>query len=131
MIAVDTNLVVRLLTADHPEQALKAKRLFQTEQVFVCRTVLLEVAWVLRSTYELNPTAVLDAITKLLGLPGVVVDDAECLARALDLARSGMDFADALHVMASPDSVSFVTFDKALDNAAEQCGRGIRVRLLD
>ena len=39
MLAIDTNLIIRYLTADHPEQSPKAKALIDNENVFVCRTV--------------------------------------------------------------------------------------------
>ena len=42
MLAIDTNIIVRYLTADHPEQSPKAKALIDHEDVFVCTTVLLE-----------------------------------------------------------------------------------------
>ena len=51
MLAIDTNLVVRYLTGDHPEQSAKAKALIDGQDVFVSTTLLLETEWVLRSVY--------------------------------------------------------------------------------
>jgi predicted nucleic-acid-binding protein len=130
MIAVDTNIVVRLLTADDAEQAAQARKLFEADQVFVARTVLLETAWVLKSSYEQPPEHILDAITRLLGLPNVVVEEADRVADALDLARGGIDLADALHLSACPESVPFATFDRPLARAAEKAAGGVSVRLL-
>ena len=48
MIAVDTNVLVRLLTGDEPEQAAAARRLFASEAIWIGKTVLLETGWVLR-----------------------------------------------------------------------------------
>jgi len=42
MLAVDTNLIVRYLTRDDPEQAARARALINDLDVFVCTTVLLE-----------------------------------------------------------------------------------------
>jgi predicted nucleic acid-binding protein len=42
MLAIDTNIVVLYLTADHPEQSPKAKALIDSEDIFVRTTVLLE-----------------------------------------------------------------------------------------
>jgi predicted nucleic acid-binding protein len=42
MLAIDTNLIVCYLTADHPKQSKKAKALIDSEEVFICTTVLLE-----------------------------------------------------------------------------------------
>ena len=58
MLAVDTNLIVRYLTGDHPKQSLRARALIDGEPVFVGVTVVLEVEWVLRSTYEYRPADV-------------------------------------------------------------------------
>ena len=45
MLAIDTNLIVRYLTGDHPRQSAKAKALIDGNDVFVCTTVLLEAEW--------------------------------------------------------------------------------------
>jgi predicted nucleic acid-binding protein len=55
MIAVDTNIVVRYLTGDHPRQSTKARTLVDGNDVFLSRTVILECEWVLRSAYRYSP----------------------------------------------------------------------------
>ena len=45
LIAVDTNVLVRLLTGDDPAQAARAAALFAQEHVFIPKSVLLETAW--------------------------------------------------------------------------------------
>ena len=55
MLAIDTNLILRYLTGDRPEQSPKARTLIDNEEVFVCTTVLLETEWVLRSAYGYTP----------------------------------------------------------------------------
>ena len=52
MIAVDTNIVVRLLTRDEELQFQKALILFQNHDVFIPDTVVLESEWVLPYTYD-------------------------------------------------------------------------------
>ena len=76
MLAIDTNIVVRYLTADHPEQSPKAKSLIDGEEVFVCMTVLLETEWVLRSVYDFAPADIVKALTAFAGLPRVTLEDA-------------------------------------------------------
>ncbi len=49
MIAFDTNMLVRTVVADHPEQVATVRRLIAQDTVFVSRTVLMESAWVLRA----------------------------------------------------------------------------------
>ena len=127
MIAVDTNVVVRLLTNDEPDQAARAARLFEREAVFLPKTVLLETEWVLRFSYEIPQPVVLAAIRKLLGLSQVAAEDATAIARALELYEGGMDFADALHLASTRDATAFATFDTRL---AKRAGREIAVRVL-
>lgn len=114
MHAVDTNVVVRYLTGDDPEQAAKARDLIDHQQVFVSRTVLLETEWVLRAVYEFPPAKIIPALRALGGLPNVHIETPELAATAMDHAEAGMDFADALHLAAASGCDSFVTFDKRL-----------------
>ena len=127
MIAVDTNVVVRLLTKDDPAQAARAADLLARERVLVPKTVLLETEWVLRYSYELPPSVVLAAFRKLLGLPQVAAEDATAIARALELYEGGMDFADALHLASARDTTAFATFDTRL---AKRAGPESAVRVL-
>lgn len=55
MVAVDTNVLVRLLVNDDARQARRARALFEREEIFISPTVLLESEWVLRSAYGLAP----------------------------------------------------------------------------
>ncbi len=114
MHGVDTNVIVRYLTGDDPAQAAKARAVIGQKPVFVPRTVLLEAEWVLRGVYDLPPKQVIPALRALAGLPGVSVEDAELVAKAMDWAEVGMDFADALHLAATAECKGFLTFDKRL-----------------
>lgn len=127
MLAIDTNMVVRLLTDDDPEQAAKARRLIETEAVFVASTVLLETEWVLRSAYGLDRSAVIRSLTAFVGLPLVKLEDPARMERALRRASSGMDFADALHLASAEGCEAFVTFDRRLEKAAAAEGPPVRL----
>lgn len=112
MRAIDTNIIVRYLTGDDPKQADKARGLIGQEPIFVPRTVLLEVEWVLRGVYDLPSEQIIPAFRALAGLPSVSVEDASLVAKAMDWAEAGMDFADALHLAAAAECDGFLTFDK-------------------
>ena len=91
MIAVDTNVLVRYVTNDDPVQASVAYELLKRNpEVFVAKTVVLEMEWVLRAVYELPRDAVRKALLHVLGLPNVVVEAPEQVAEALDLYGKGM-----------------------------------------
>jgi predicted nucleic-acid-binding protein len=127
MIAVDTNVLVRLLTGDDPAQTRLAADLFAQESIFIPKTVLLETEWVLRYRYELSPTVILTAFRKLLGLPQVEVEDNNVLVEALARYEEGMDFADALHLASVGEADQFATFDARLKKRA---GTQAKLRLL-
>lgn len=119
MIAVDTNVVVRfLVTGDDPPQSARAAAAFQTDKVFLARTVVLETAWVLRRTFGFDRVQIADALRLLSGLPNVEVEDAAGLVCVLDWMRAGLDLADALHLAATPGGAEFVSFDRNLARRA-------------
>ena len=68
----------------------------------------------LRGVYDVPTAQVISALRAVAGLPGVMVEDAALVARAMDWAEAGMDFADALHLAATGGCESFLTFDKRL-----------------
>jgi predicted nucleic acid-binding protein len=120
MLAIDTNIVVRYLTADHPEQSPKAKALIDSEDVFVCTTVLLETEWVLRGVYGFAPAGIVKALAAFAGLPRVTLEDPALAATALDWTLKGMDFADALHLAKAQGCDAFASFDQRLARAAKE-----------
>ena len=111
MHGADANIIVRYLTGDDPQQADQARAVIGQQPVFVPRTVLLEAEWVLRGAYDLPSERIIPALRALAGLPGVSVEDAGLVAKAMDWAEAGMDFADALHLAAAAGCESFLTFD--------------------
>lgn len=120
--AIDTNVIVRFLTGDDPEQAEKSRRLIGEGALFVPTSVLLESEWVLRSAYDFSGIEVVQALRAFCGLPGVTLEDTPLAARALDWAEQGMDFADALHLGRAEDCSAFMSFDRKLARTADALG---------
>ncbi len=114
MHAVDTNILVRFLTADDPKQARAARRVIEAGDIFIGTTVILETEWVLRAGYGFTPTEIVKGLRGLGGLDGISIEEPAEISRALDAMISGMDFADALHLARSSHCSAFVTFDKKL-----------------
>lgn len=119
MIAVDTNVVVRIVTNDDPAQARRAARLLEKQDFFLSNTVLLELVWVLESAYQLKRPNIIRALHALLGLPNLVSDKHTRLLQVLEHYRAGMDFADALHLAVLPEGQMFYTFDQRLEKKAK------------
>lgn len=122
MLALDTNLVVRYLTGDHPKQSPRARALIEGQPIFASVTVMLEVEWVLRSTYGYRPQEVARAMRAFAGLPTVTVEDSAMLAAAFELAEKGLDFADALHLVRSSHCNGFASFDRKFVKMAKAAG---------
>jgi len=122
MVAVDTNVVVRLLTRDDPGQASLAMALFGSEEIWVSKTVLLETEWVLRSVYGLPGDRTVAVLQGLAGLANVWVEDATAVHRAMDWAAAGLEFADALHLASRGESGKFVSLDERFVKRARRVG---------
>ncbi len=117
--AVDTNVLVRFLADDGSDQVKPARRLFESERVFISLTVMLETEWVLRSNFGFQRSQIGDAFERVLGLGSAEFQEPQALENAVDAYRSGMDFADALHLNAATGCDVFYTFDKKLIRKAE------------
>lgn len=122
MIAVDTNVLVRLLTGDDSRQESATRSLFASGPIWVAKTVLLETGWVLRSLYGFEETAICDAFTKLLGLRNVHAEDESSVAAALALTTHGIELADAMHLSSRPPGAAFVSFDRSFVQRARRAG---------
>ena len=130
MIAVDTNVLVRIITRDDPDQARAAIEVFESGPIWVAKTVVLELEWVLRYSYGLDRSKIHEVLTRLLGLRSLTIEDRGSVVRARDRYEQGMDFADALHLASSTDADSFATFDRKLAKATGRLDDTVRVELL-
>lgn len=102
MVAIDTNVLVRLLVRDDEAQYQRAVSLLEHETtVHIPDSVLLETEWVLRFAYRHRPAEVCGALRGVLGLPQVTTDQPALIAKVIDWHEAGLDFADALHLAKS------------------------------
>jgi predicted nucleic-acid-binding protein len=117
---------VRCVTLDDPQQANAARLLLSHPQgVFISKTVLLELEWVLRAAYKLPRSVIAQTLYKLLGLPNVVAENQAQLAQALFDFAQGLDFADAVHAASSPSECALHTFDAQFAQVAQGLGRAV------
>lgn len=122
MIAIDTNVLVRLLVNDDQVQNASVRALFEKEEIWIGKTVLLETVWVLRAVYGFKDPVIVRAIESALGLPQVRVEDSGSVVRALAAAADSIDLAAALNVASTPaDARAFITFDRKLARRARGC----------
>ena len=118
MLALDTNVLAGYYVREEDAsratraQAEDARRVVESGgELFVAKTVLLELEWVLRGVYGLGRKEILRAFDHLLALPNVEVEDRAAVESATANVRAGFDFADALHHASSRACRAFLSFD--------------------
>jgi len=119
MIALDTNLLVRLAVRDDAAQLAKINALLTDEVALILTSVLLETEWVLRSRYQLQPVEIAVFMRYLATADGLEFENPASTLTAIAAYEKGMGFADALHAsIASHLRLPFFTFDTALKRKA-------------
>src|SRR5262245_1602980 len=99
---IDTNVLVRYLTQDDPEQARRANRyidrvLAAGDNCLVNTIVLCETVWVLSSAYRFPKTEIIRALELLVAARGFALEQRELVRAALqDYSTTGADFSDCL-----------------------------------
>ena len=119
MIGLDTNIVLRYLVKDDPEQAGLAKGLMESLTAdnpgWISLVVLAEIVWSLKRTYKLEKDQIAAIIDKFLESRQLVIEQSELVDTSLALYRNNRaGFADCLLCVAAPSAgcSSVVTFDK-------------------
>lgn len=117
MRAVDTNVLVRLVTRDDPAQTAAAET-FITSGTWVSQLVLVEAMWVLVSVYDLEPEKIATAVKMLLQHKDLTIQDADAVAAALEhfRRRPALGFSDCLILEAARKAghLPLGTFDRNL-----------------
>jgi predicted nucleic-acid-binding protein len=110
--AVDTNILARFYLRDDTTQGRIAADVLTAGDVFIPKTVILELELVLRYVADQPGDKVTECLAHLIALPGVIVEDRDEIEAALGHCRNGIDFADALHLAASKACTELLTFDE-------------------
>ena len=125
MTALDTNLLVRVLTNDDAVQSQRAAAFMRRhDRLYVLKTVLLEIEWVLRSSYGFDREAISLGLRSVIRTPNFLIQDEKAVLVALEWYEEGMDFADAIHLASISGDTEFATFDVSLRRTAERLGIG-------
>jgi predicted nucleic-acid-binding protein len=99
---LDTNVLVRYLTQDHPAQSRKANALVadavaRRDRCAIGSIVCCELVWVLHEAYGFSRDTIADVLARILETAQFQVEDRDLARRALDDYRRGPgDFADYL-----------------------------------
>jgi predicted nucleic-acid-binding protein len=125
VIGLDTNVLVRYLTQDEPDQAASATRLIEHELTeaspgFVGLVVLIETTWVLQRLYRVQPEEIRETVSQLLGSRTIVIENREVVARALTICETNAcGFADAVIAASAAGAGcdTIMTFDRGATRA--------------
>jgi predicted nucleic-acid-binding protein len=128
-ITADTNVLVRALVQDDPEQARSASALLeQAELVAIPLPVLCELVWVLRRVYRFSSHDCVSAIEALLASSSVAADR-PAVAAGLKLLASGGDFADGVIAFGGRQlgSQQLATFDREAARLLSKTGEPVHL----
>ena len=117
MRAVDTNVLLRLVTRDDPKQTTVAEQ-FVAKGAWVSHLVLAETLWVRESVYELGSDRIATAVEMLLSHANLTIQDSDVVSAALKhyRRRSSLGFSDflVLEIARKTGHVPLGTFDRRL-----------------
>ena len=120
MICVDTNIIVRFLTHDDGQQYKKAFSIFNSYEVFISETVVLETEWVLRYAYDFLPEEICTAFINLFGLKNIHLSNPIFISQAIKWHELGLNFSDAMHLAQYQQYKKLYTFDKKFSHKAKE-----------
>lgn len=130
MIGLDTNLLVRFLTRDDPEQAAAVDALFEglseAAPGLISREVVVELVWVLERAYGFEREAIGRMLFGLLEAKEFVVEGADRVGLAASrYVKGGPGFSDQMILLAAVgEGGTLVTLDRKL---AREEGAGLAV----
>jgi predicted nucleic-acid-binding protein len=117
MRAVDTNVLVRLIVRDDPEQVRIAES-FTAPGAWVSHLVLAEAMWVLDAVYDRTAEQVATAVDMLLNHKDLTIQDADVVSNALEHFRNtpALGFSDCLvlEIARKAGHLPLGTFDRGL-----------------
>ena len=121
MLAIDTNVLIRLIVRDDAKQAKLADQ-FVAKGVWVSHLVLAETLWVLNSVFKLSAAQLIEALSLLLVHESIVLQDADTVSAALAhfQTKPALGFSDCLvlEIARKAGHIPLGTFDKALSKLA-------------
>lgn len=120
MKGIDTNILIRFLVGDDPDQAQVVYNLFKKielnkTELFVSLLVVLEFLWVLESVYQIERNNIIDSLADLILMPILKFENIEAIQKIIIAAKnSKYDLSDLLiaHASSSYGCEKVFTFDK-------------------
>ncbi|MBS0377419.1 MAG: type II toxin-antitoxin system VapC family toxin [Proteobacteria bacterium] len=121
MLAVDTNILVRLIARDDEQQTHAAERAVRSGG-WISQLVLAETLWVLTSVYSLDRAKTAETVALLLNHSTLTIQDYATVEAALEQFRKNpnVDFSGCLvlEIARKAGHLPLATFDRALGKCA-------------
>ena len=121
MEAIDANVILRYIVGDNPEQEAAARSVMDgltpSNPGFICREVIIEVAWVLERSYRFPRSRVAEALMDLTASDSLVVENSDAVAAAAHRYRQGgVGLSDLMILSAAKreGAMPLYTFDRKL-----------------
>lgn len=129
MIALDTNVLARAIAAEANADAATRRQqeraralLASRQELFVPITVMQELEWVLRYSYQMPCDDIAALFEDMLAVENITVDRTAAVAQAIAGYRRGLDFSDALHLAQSGLCTSLASFDSRFTKTSGRLG---------
>jgi predicted nucleic-acid-binding protein len=127
MIVLDTNVLVRYVTQDDPEQAAEAGQLIETydsvpNSMLIPNEVIIETVWVLESSYKKARIEIQTFLHQMAQVESFAFQDDDLIREAIEaFGATRLDMADiVLALLARKSKAHLVTFDKKLRDTFPQ-----------
>jgi predicted nucleic-acid-binding protein len=117
---IDTNVVIRFLTRDHPELSNKSAEIFKKIEkgeikAKITESVLAEIVYVIMKIYGKDREYTANVINKILSLKGIVNRDKTQLKKALSIFENQkVDIVDAILLSHEKQCLGILSFDRDL-----------------
>jgi len=116
MAIVDANIILRYLLADDKKLHGRAKKIVETEEIYLPFEVLAEAVYVLEKVYKVKRKDTTETLLELLKYPNIETVDITAAEAALQCYRdTGLDFVDTLlYGYSKSKGAQIHSFDKKL-----------------
>jgi len=124
---IDTNVILRYLLNDHKRFSPKSKAFMQDvanglEKADLAPVVVVECVYVMEKFYEIPKNEIVDKLSRILNIKGIVnPDKSEILAALVKYENSNADIVDCVLATKSSPQRVVVSFDKDLERLKAIC----------
>jgi len=122
--SLDTNILLRLLLKDSPEQHMAARRLIEQPDMsfLVSDTAIIELVFVLERYYEFSRVLIKEAVEALMGIACISLRSGvirEALGTYVSFPKLSFEDCYLVEEAAANNAVPLWTFDKKLVSQVE------------